>query len=133
MSNFHLEIITPTQLIDEGKVEYLRAPSEDGLFGVLAGHTDAIVALHTGEIKVRKGDAEKIYACSGGYAEITADRVQLLVETAEAREDIDVQRAEEALSRARERLTHKLEEVVDEERAVKSLERALNRLHIARN
>ena len=44
-AQFQLEIITPTQVYDEGQVDYVRAPGVDGSFGVLAGHTDSIMAL----------------------------------------------------------------------------------------
>ena len=131
-ATFHLEIITPTHVFDEGQVDYLRAPGADGLFGVKAGHTKAIMALTTGEIKVVAGGNDKRYACTQGYAEITGNHVQLLVETAEHKEDIDVARAEKALERAKENLAHRQEELVDEERAVQAMERALNRLKVAR-
>ena len=42
-ATFHLEIITPTKILDKGQVEYLRAPSTDGLFGVLHGHTKSMI------------------------------------------------------------------------------------------
>ena len=67
---FHLEIITPTQVFDEGQVSYLRAPSTNGLFGVMAGHVPAMIALAVGEIKINKNSLVKYMATSGGYAEI---------------------------------------------------------------
>lgn len=128
---FHLEIITPTQVFDEGPVDYVRAPGADGLFGVRAGHTNSIFALNTGEIKVVKGKEETFYANSKGYAEITGDHVQLLVETAENKAEIDVERAEAALERAKSYLDSK-ESAIDEDRAFLAMERALNRLRVAK-
>ena len=54
MSNktFQLDIITPNGSYAIGKVDYLRAPSLDGLFGVLANHIPSIVAIGIGEIKI---------------------------------------------------------------------------------
>ena len=49
---FQLEIVTPTEIITEGQVDYVRADSIDGQIGILAHHTDAIVALGIGEVKV---------------------------------------------------------------------------------
>ena len=40
---FQLDIITPTEIISEGQVEYLRAPSVDGLFGVQSRHVSSII------------------------------------------------------------------------------------------
>jgi len=46
MSNkLEINIITPTSTLEFSEVEYLRAPSTEGLFGVLPGHIDSIIAL----------------------------------------------------------------------------------------
>ncbi len=130
-AQFQLEIITPTQVFDEGAVDYLRAPGVDGAFGVLAGHTAAIMALAVGEIKVVKGSAETTYAATQGFAEITENGVQLLVESAEHKADIDLKRAQDAYDRAMDHLSHKHDEAVDEARAEIALKRAINRLKVA--
>ncbi|MCF7807915.1 MAG: ATP synthase F1 subunit epsilon [Candidatus Marinimicrobia bacterium] len=131
-AQFHLEIITPTKVIDEGLVDYVRAPGVDGSFGVLARHTNAIMAIAIGEIKVVKGSVENSYACTQGFAEITKEGVQLLVETAEQKDDIDLQRAQEAFDRAKAELQKKHDELADEEEALKALERSMNRMRIAK-
>jgi len=130
-AQFHLEIITPTKVYDEGEVDYLRAPGVDGAFGVLAGHTASIMALSIGEIKVVKGSVEKVYAATKGFAEISKDGVQLLVESAEPQDDIDLTRAQEAFDRAKEHLARKQDEMEDELRALRALERSMNRLKVA--
>lgn len=130
-TQFHLEIVTPTKVYDEGEVDYLRAPGVDGAFGVMAGHTESIMALTVGEIKVVKGSVEKSYASTKGFAEITNKGVQLLVESAEPQDDIDLTRAQEAFDRAKEHLTRKQDEMEDEVRALRALERSMNRLKVA--
>ncbi|NQV40923.1 MAG: ATP synthase F1 subunit epsilon [Candidatus Marinimicrobia bacterium] len=130
-AQFHLEIITPTKVYDEGDVDYVRAPGVDGAFGVLAGHTESIMALTIGEIKVVKGSVEKLYASTKGFAEITDKGVQLLVESAEPKGDIDLHRAQEAYDRAKEHLSRKQEEMEDQVRALRALERSMNRLKVA--
>ncbi|MEA3286414.1 MAG: ATP synthase F1 subunit epsilon [Candidatus Marinimicrobia bacterium] len=129
-AQFQLEIITPTQVFDEGVVDYLRAPGVDGAFGVMAGHTASIMALDVGEIKVVKGKVEAIYAATKGFAEITESGVQLLVESAEPKADIDLPRAQEAFDRAKDLLSRKQDESVDEARAEVALKRAMNRLRV---
>lgn len=128
---FHLEIITPTKVYDEGEVDYLRAPGVDGAFGVLAGHTESIMALAVGEIKIVKGSKESFYAATQGFVEITKGSVQLLVETAEPKMDIDQTRAREAYDRAKQLLSNKQDETIDEVRAEIALKRAINRLKIS--
>jgi len=131
-AQFHLEIITPTHVYDEGQVDYLRAPGVDGAFGVMAGHTDSIMALDIGELKVVKGSVEKIYASTKGFAEITKAGVQLLVESAEPQSDIDLTRAQKAYERAKEHLHHGQNKMDDEMRAQRAIARALNRLKVGR-
>ncbi len=130
-AQFHLEIITPTRVFDEGDVDYLRAPGVDGAFGVMAGHTASIMALDVGEIKVVKGSVKIIYAATQGFAEINENGVQLLVESAEPKADIDIKRAQEAFDRAKNQLSRKQDESVDEARAEVALKRAINRLKVA--
>ena len=130
-AQFHLEIITPTKVYDEGDVDYLRAPGVDGAFGVMAGHAESIMALAVGEIKVVKGSVETTYASTKGFAEITDAGVQLLVESAEPGADIDLARAQSAYDRAKEKLAQKQDEMIDEMRALRALERSMNRLKVA--
>ncbi len=127
---FQLEIITPTQVFNEGAVDYLRAPGVDGAFGVMAGHTASIMALDVGEIKVVKGSVEVTYAATQGFAEITDSGVQLLVESAEPKADIDLKRAQDAYDRAKDHLNQKQDGSIDEARAEVALKRAMNRLKV---
>ena len=129
--SFQLEIVTPTRVLDLGPVNYLRAPSLDGLFGIMARHTRAMISLEVGEIKVVKEGKPQYYATNGGYADIHGNNVQLLVETAEEAGKIDVERAKSAAERARERLAVRMRKGIDEARAEIALHRALNRLGIA--
>ncbi len=130
MSTFHLEIVTPTRVYDEGEVAYVRCPGIDGLFGVMANHTKSVFALTVGEIKIiRENEEPRYFATSGGYAEVTGRKVQLLLESAERSDEINVERAKEAIQRAKDRLSQK--QKIDVTRAESSLQRALNRLRVA--
>ena len=51
MSTFNLEIVTPTQILESVNVSYARCPGVDGLFGIMSGHREAIIALDLCEIK----------------------------------------------------------------------------------
>ena len=124
---FQLDIVTPTKVISEGQVEYLRAPSTEGLFGILGGHAVATILIDIGEIKVTKDGKEFYYATNGGFADIRPESVMLLVETAEKVSDIDKDRAEEAMQRAQDSLQ---DNETDLKRAQEAIARARNRLKI---
>jgi len=125
---FQLDIVTPTKVISEGQVEYLRAPSPEGLFGILGGHAIATILMDIGEIKVTKAGKEFYYATNGGFADIRPESVLLLVETAEHISDIDKDRAENAMKRAKDRLQ---DNETNLKRATDAIVRARNRLKIA--
>lgn len=129
MGVFQLEIVTPIKIFDEGQVEYVRCPGLDGSFGVMANHREAIIALGVGEIKVTKNGKDHFLATSGGFAEITKEKVELLLESYEQAEEIDTSRAEAALKRTEER---KLSEEIDSTRNNASLQRAVNRIKVSK-
>ena len=126
---FQLEIITPTQIFSEGQVNYVRAESPDGQFGIMSHHTAATVALGIGEVKVVKNGKVYFYATTGGFADIQPESVLLLLETAELVTDIDVNRAESAIKRAQNRLNNK---AMDKMRTRTAIAKATNRLKVSK-
>ena len=132
MRHFNLDIVTPTQDLDEIEVDYLRCPGIDGSFGIMANHQDGVFSLDIGEIMIQSKSDTKFYSISGGFAEINNNEVCLLVETIELSSDIDISRAESAFQRANERKNNSNEEDFDEVRLKTALSRALNRLQVAK-
>ena len=129
MNKFPLEIVTPIRLIEDGNVSYLRCPGKDGSFGVMANHAQAIIALDIGELKIENDTGQQFLSTSGGFIEISDDKVLLILETVERPSEIDQKRAEAALKRAKERLQSD-EPGVNFERARIALLRSLNRLRV---
>ena len=125
---FQLDIITPTKVISEGQVDYLRAPAIEGLFGIQAGHAPATITMGVGEIKVTKNGKDSFYATTGGFADINSEGVLLLVEAVEDAQSIDAKRATDSHNRAKSYLK---DSNMDLDRAQHSLERAKNRLRVA--
>jgi F-type H+-transporting ATPase subunit epsilon len=113
--------------------QIVMAPGSLGEFGVLSGHTPFMTSLKTGTIHYRDENGKDQYVfVSGGFAEALPDQVTVLAESAERMEDIDMERAKEALERAENRLAQdKTKEDIDFARARAALERALVRLKLA--
>jgi len=59
--------------------------------------------IKPGEILVRKGTEEYSLAVSGGFLEVTPDRITILADAAERADEIDIARAEAAKKRAEEK------------------------------
>jgi F-type H+-transporting ATPase subunit epsilon len=101
---FRLQIVTPQRPLVDAEVDTVRLPGELGEFGVLEGHEPLLAALAPGIVEYELGGGSERVVVSGGFAEVTQERVTVLARTAERPEEIDRARAEAAQARATERL-----------------------------
>ena len=131
MATFPLELVTPERVLFSEQVQAVRAPGIEGSFGVLAGHAPLLTELTTGLIKVTLPDTREAYiATSGGFLQVTREKVIILADSAELSEEIDIERARATAARARQLLEVPGSEINAEE-VRGELERALNRVRIA--
>ncbi len=129
--SFQLTILTPVRTLLDERVESVVAPGAEGYLGVLANHAPLITSLNPGKLTVRLANGEtRIFALSGGFLEVSANRAVVLADAMEEPAQIDVERARRAAERARERLRD-LYGKWDVERAEAALARALNRMKVA--
>ncbi|MBZ0156774.1 MAG: F0F1 ATP synthase subunit epsilon [Alphaproteobacteria bacterium] len=128
-NKLRLDIVTPHGLVLSEEVDEITATGSEGEFGVLPGHVPFITTLGIGTLILKKEGKTSYVFVSSGYAEVTADRVIILADSAERAEDIDVERALAARKRAEERL--KQAERVDFGRAQAAIERATIRIQVA--
>ncbi len=98
------EIISQDRQVFSGEVDMVVAPGADGVMGILPHHSSLLSTLKVGELKVRRGGDEEIFAVSGGLIEVRPDRIVILADAAERADEIDVARAEEARRRAEAQL-----------------------------
>ena len=131
--NIRLEVVTPEKEVVNEPAQIVMAPGSLGEFGILSGHTPFMTSLNTGGIHYRDENGKDLYVfVSGGFAEALPDKVTVLAESAEKMEDIDTERAKEALARAEKRLAEdRAKEKIDIARAKAALERAVMRIKIA--
>ncbi len=128
----HLVIVTPERQLFNGMVDRVTVPSSQGYLGILPGHAPLLAELGIGNISYQIGEKSELLFCSWGFAEVLPDRVVLLAQTAEAASEIDLNRAEQARSRAEKRLASK-DAGLDFARAELALLRAISRLEVARH
>jgi len=124
-----LEIVTPHGLIFSEEVGEVTANGSEGEFCVLPGHAPYVTTLKVGMLVAKKAGESKYFFVNWGYAEIGSNKVLVLADSAERSDEIDVERAKEAMKRAEERL--KKAEDIDFHRAEASLERAATRIQVA--
>jgi F-type H+-transporting ATPase subunit epsilon len=89
-----LEIVTPEQRVLSVEAEEVRLPGTEGSFGVRPGHTPLVASISAGELIYLTAGAQHRYAVGEGFAEVSDDRVRVLVEEAVRADEIDPARAE---------------------------------------
>ena len=128
--SYPLEIVTLKQTTFSEDVECVTVPGGLGYLGILAGHAPLLTNVEAGLISIKLPDgSETKMAVGEGFLVVSPQSTTLLVDTAEKKEDIDVERARAAVDRARERLASSDDEV-DSARAESSLKRAMARLKL---
>jgi len=135
MAKTHFSLIAQDRIVYEDDVDMVILPGSAGVFAAMSKHAPLMATLQPGEILVRKeGEEDRYFAVGGGFAEVRPDEVVVLARSAEAAEEIDIQRAEEALRRAQEYLSSP-EKDRDLERRLAmeaALRRSLARMKVAR-
>jgi F-type H+-transporting ATPase subunit epsilon len=125
-----LDIVTPERPLVRLEVDEVEIPGAEGYFGVLPGHAPLLATLQVGELWYRVGQEKSYLSIAFGFAEVQPDRVTLLTQIAEKAEEIDVVRAQQAKTRAEERLSKGATDI-DFERARIALLKSLIRLQVA--
>ena len=130
MNSFILNITASSGEFYQGSCESMVPPVKDGVYGVQAGHSPVLVAIHMGMLKFTVDGEPREILVGDGIAEVTPTFVLLLVDSAERPEDIDKNRAEAARIRAEERLQHK-QSMHEYYQTKIALDRAMQRLQTA--
>ncbi len=126
-----LEVVTPDRLVLSTEADVVVCPGVEGQFGVLVGHIPFLSALEIGEMYYRKGGQTEYLAVSGGFAEVTGEKVTIVAESAEKGREIDVERAKRAQERAEKRLAAAKTAEIDWARAEAAMRRSLVRTKVA--
>ncbi|MCB2181673.1 MAG: F0F1 ATP synthase subunit epsilon [Desulfobulbaceae bacterium] len=133
MATIHLEVVTPSGPVVNEDVDIVSAPGYGGDFGVLANHSLFLSTIKIGGLVYKQGGKENHLMVSGGFCEVSNNKITFLVESAETGHEIDVDRALRAKERAEKRLAEAKtkQEKINLTRAEAALQRALARLKIA--
>ena len=131
MVTMRLEIVTAEREVYSEDVEALVAPGIDGELGILPHHAPLMTGLQPGELMIRKDGRDEYMMVSGGFLEVMGNRVTVLADACESSDEIDEQRAQEAMSRAQERMASRSTDL-DLEQATAAVRRAETRLRVVR-
>lgn len=79
------DLVTPTALAMSEPVDMVVIPGADGDIGALPGHTPLITTLRAGKVDIHNGgQVTQSFVVTGGFAEVTPERVTVLAESIES-------------------------------------------------
>ena len=133
MATINLEVVTPTGPVVSSDVDIVTAPGFGGEFGVLANHAPFLSTIKSGTLSFKKDREVRYLMVSGGFAEVSNNKITFLVESAVYGTEVDVDRALRAKERAEKRIAQarQKDEKINLARAEAALQRALARLRAA--
>ena len=133
MEAFQVHILAADHPFYEGKCFSLTLPTSNGMYGILAHHSNMITAIVPGTLyyQVQEGDTLEA-AVSVGLAKVENGEVLILVDTAERPDQIDAKRASRDADAAREELLQK-KSILEYRAAQATLARAVSRLRVKRH
>ena len=103
----------------------------DGELSILPNHAPLMTALQPGEITIRKDGQETYLAVSGGFLEVMGNQVTILADAAEPSEEIDEERARQAMEQAQALIESRVSDL-ELGQALAAVRRAETRLRVAR-
>lgn len=139
MATIKLEIVSPDKVVYTADISMLIVRSTGGELGILPNHAPLVTGLVPHAMRVRLGADrdEQLIAVAGGFMEVTPQKITVLATAAELPIDIDINRAQQAMERAKKRIAEfhngsaTITEDIQVKRAEFALQRAVARLRVA--
>src|ERR1051325_2154457 len=126
-----LDVVTPERRVLSEAVNAVTVPGRLGEMQILPGHAALIAELKNGVLSYNQDGATHQLHVSGGFLEVSDDRVSVLAEIAERPEEIDAARARLAREHTEKQLNAWSGSEEDFEKARAKLERSMVRLQLA--
>ena len=124
-----LKVVTPTGGFYDGDVSMVELTTTEGEIGIYPDHIPLTAVVAPGVLTIHENGGEKEAALMSGFITILPEQVTIMAEVVEWPDEIDYHRAEEARSRAERRLSSGQADL-DVARAEAALTRALVRLNL---
>jgi len=102
VAELNVSVVAVDRSIWVGSAKSIVAKTPEGEIGILPGHEPVLSLLVNGVVRIEPTEGAKVaVAVHGGFVAMDSDNVRILAEIAELSSDIDVDRAQKALDRAR--------------------------------
>lgn len=102
MAELTVSVVSAERSIWEGVAKSVVAKTPEGEIGILPGHEPVLALLVESPLRIETTEGDKVWvAVHGGFFSVDSNKVNVIAESAELAQDIDVERAKAALERAR--------------------------------
>ncbi len=102
MAELHVELVAADRKVWSGDATIVVARTASGDVGIMPGHTPLLSVLESGPVTIRTSGGDTVVAAvHGGFISFSENKLSILAEIAELADEIDVERAERALERAK--------------------------------
>ena len=104
MATFRLEILTPERRLVTESADSVVFETWDGEMQVLPGHEAMVLPVRPCVARMGSVSGRGVASIAAGFVEISQEKVEFFVDSAEWPNEIDAERAKGALERAESRL-----------------------------
>ncbi len=133
MSKINFQLVTPERTVLQEELDSLSCPTTMGQITILPNHIPLVATLTPGELVARIDHKEHFIHVTGGFIEVRLNNeVVALADAAEHHHEIDIDKAEEAIERAKQAMKEKTMSAEEYARVAAILQQSLTRLNIAR-
>lgn len=105
--NLFLEIITPEEIVYKDEINQVVVPTVNGEITILPNHINLLTRVNPGELMIKKGTTSQYIAITGGFLEVSFNKISILANYAIKAQDIQVAEALEAKKRAEKIMAEK--------------------------
>lgn len=133
MAYFKVDLYTPAGAVVKGEsADSLFIPTCQGEINILPEHTHIVSSLSTGVVTLKAASGDRHFSVTAGICKVLKNHVTILALTSEKAEAIDLERAQKAQQRAKEKLSGKTHlEELELVKYRRKLERAEMRIRLA--
>ena len=128
-SKFDITLVTPDGKKHLDQAEILNVVTTSGALGIMSRHLPLVAILEISHLNYKRDGQVFEYSIAGGIINVKDNSAQILAESFESKEEIDLERAENSKQRAEDRLASK-EPNIDIKRAEIALKKAINRISL---
>ena len=100
----NLEVVSPEKLIMSKSVDMVTVSGTEGDFGVLPGHTALVSSIRPGLLQIEADKDVEIFFISGGFVEVTEDKVSILATDVISPNDINIAECEDKIKKCNEKI-----------------------------